>query len=71
MWGTILFVLLLSAYIWISYLIIWIVRKYTKYTNKIFRLLILSLVYALFCGLGIAGSGGDPGFIYQNTNNDR
>ena len=68
MWDAIQFILLLTAYIATSYFIIWLVKKYTADTNKYFRLLTLSFVYALFWGLGIAGSGGDPGFAFPAPN---
>jgi len=53
---------------WASYFIIRLVKKYTADTNKYFRLLILSFAYALFWGLGIAGSGGEPGFALPAPN---
>jgi hypothetical protein len=68
MWDAIQFILLLTAYIGASYFIIRLVKKYTADTNKYFRLLILSFAYALFWGLGIAGSGGEPGFALPAPN---
>lgn len=68
MWDAIQFILLLTAYIAIAYFIIRFVKKYTTNTNKYIRLLTLSFVYALFWGLGIAGSGGDPGFAFPAPN---
>lgn len=68
MWDTLQFILLLTAYIATSYFIIWVVKKYTTNTNKYIRMLCLSFVYALFWGLGIAASGGDPGFALPAPN---
>jgi len=68
MWDAIQFILLLTAYIAITYYIIKLVQKYMVATNKYIRLLTLSFVYALFWGLGIAGSGGEPGFALPAPN---
>ena len=68
MWDAIQFILLLTGYVATSYFIIWLVKKYTADTNKYLRLLCLSFVYALFWGLGIAGSDGHPGFAFTAPN---
>lgn len=63
-------ILVLTAYIGITYFLIRLVRKYTSGNHKYFRLLSLSFAYALFWGLGIAaaGNGGDSGFALPAPN---
>ena len=56
------FILLVGGYILVTYFILKFISKWTVHSNPYLRLLILSFIYALFCGLGIAGTGGDPGF---------
>lgn len=71
MWETIQIILLLLAlviYIVTAYFIILLVKKRTVDTNKYFRLVVLSFVYSLFWGLGIAGSNGNPGFAIPAPN---
>jgi len=36
--------------------------------NRYFQILIISFLYALFWGIGFAGSGGDPGFAFPVPN---
>ena len=40
------------------------IRQILKPFNKYLSLAVLSFAYALFFGLGILGSGGDPGFAF-------
>ena len=68
MWETIQFILVLGAYILVSYFAIKLISKWTLKLNIYFRLLILSFSYALFWGIGIAFTGGDPGFAFPAPN---
>ena len=44
------------------------VRKRTSAEKHYLRLVALSFIYALFYGIGIAGSGGHPGFAFPVPN---
>jgi hypothetical protein len=69
MWDAIQFILLLTGYILVAYLIIKFISKFIiARINSYLRLLTLSFLYALFWGIGIAGSGGDPGFAFPVPN---
>lgn len=68
MWDEIQFILLLTAYIGVTFLMIRWMRKRLVNANKYVRLFSLSFVYALFWGIGIAGSGGEPGFALPAPN---
>lgn len=68
MWETIQLILLLGVYVLISYLFIRFVFKKTINLNPYLRLLLLSFLYALFWGIGIAANGGDPGFALPAPN---
>lgn len=68
MWDIIQLISLLTAYLAIAYLVIRLTQKHTQHKNKYFRLLLLSFLYALILGPGIAGSGGDPGFAFPAPN---
>lgn len=65
---TILFITFFLVYFAIGYFIVRQIKKYLIFTNKYIKILILSFVYALFWGFGIAGSGGDPGFALPAPN---
>ena len=56
-----LVILLLTAYIFISYLLVRFISRRIAGINPYLRILLLSFLYALFWGIGIAASGGDPG----------
>lgn len=68
MWESLQFILLLIVYIGIYFFAIKLIKKHTTNSNKYFRMLALSFIYALFWGLGIAGSGGEPGFAFPAPN---
>ncbi|HAO07900.1 MAG TPA: hypothetical protein DCQ50_13170 [Chryseobacterium sp.] len=68
MWETIQFILVLFAYILGSYFATKQISKWTLKWNVYLRLLILSFSYALFWGVGIAFTGGDPGFAFPFPN---
>ena len=68
MWDALQFILLIGGYILIAYFIIKFISKLTVDINSYLRLLILSFFYALFWGLSIAASGGDPGFGFPAPN---
>ena len=54
--------LVFGGYIYLSYISIKYTRKWTRSINNYWRLLITSFAYALFFGIGIVASGGEPGF---------
>lgn len=68
MWDNILFILLLTGYVIGTYVIIKLIKKHITGLNKYIQLLVLSFAYALLWGIGIAGSGGDPGFAFPAPN---
>ncbi len=69
MWETIQFILVIGAYILVSYFAIKLIDKWTLKLNIYFRLLILSFCYALFWGIGIFFTGGgEPGFAFPAPN---
>src|SRR5688572_14447215 len=55
---------LLLGYVLIGYGLIRFIRIKTRLFMPIPRLLLISLLYALIFGVGILGSGGDPGFAF-------
>lgn len=68
MWDAIQLILVLTIYFLITYFIIKVISKFTVDFNPYLRLLTLSFFYALFWGIGIAGSDGDPGFAFPAPN---
>ena len=62
MWDVLQFIFGLAIYIVIGYFAIRLISKCISNLNFYIRLLIVSFCYALFWGIGIAASGGDPGF---------
>src|SRR5438270_13454588 len=68
MWETIQLLLLLVIYVLISYLFLKFISKRTTNLNPYLRLLLLSFLYALFWGIGIAANGGDPDFALPAPN---
>lgn len=64
----VLFMLLVVGYIGVTYYLMRVVNKNTTGFNVWMRLCIQSFGYALFWGIGIAGSGGDPGFALPAPN---
>jgi hypothetical protein len=61
---TFVFVIFIIGYFTGGYYLTKFIRYFLKPFNKYFSLTILSFSYALFFGLGILGSGGDPGFAF-------
>lgn len=57
-----IFIIVAVAYIIGTYYLIRFIRIRLRAINRYLGVVILSFVYALFFGLGILGSGGDPGF---------
>ena len=68
MWEIVKFILLLTGYILLTYYIVKYVAKLTINFKSYLRILLLSFFYALFWGIGFAGSGGDPGFAFPVPN---
>ena len=68
MWDSIQLILLLAGYILVVYLIIKFIRNLITDLNPYLRLLLVSFIYALFWGVGIAFNGGDPGFAFPAPN---
>ena len=60
--------LVIAAYIVLSYQAIKLVRKHSAHRGTYFRMLVHSFAYALFWGIGIAATGGDPGFALPMPN---
>jgi hypothetical protein len=60
--GNLLFLTIPLIYILICYFLTRFISKWTIDFNPYLRLVVLSFFYALFWGIGIAGSGGEPGF---------
>ena len=54
--------LIIGGYIGLSYITTRLIRKWTRNTSRCVRLASISFSYALFFGIGIIASGGDPGF---------
>jgi hypothetical protein len=68
MWDALQFVFGLGIYIVIGYFGIRLVSKWISNLNVYIRMLIVSFCYALFWGIGISASGGDPGFALPAPN---
>ena len=68
MWGTILFIIVVAGYILAAIFVIKLITKATECINPYLRLLVLSFFYALFWGISIAATGGDPGFGFPAPN---
>jgi len=60
--------LIVSIYLCIGYLFTRFVNKWTKKLKPILQILIRSFFYALIWGVGIAATGGDPGFAFPAPN---
>ncbi|WP_375730268.1 hypothetical protein [Saccharicrinis sp. FJH62] len=58
----------IAIYIVIGYFGIRLISKWISNLNVYIRLLIVSFCYALVWGIGIAASGGDPGFGFPVPN---
>ncbi len=57
---------IIIAYFALGYFICRLVDKLTSRLNKYLQFLILSVFYTLFFGIGISGSGGNPGFAFPS-----
>ncbi len=68
MWDAIQLMSILSFYAVATYFLIKFILKFIVDLKPYFRLLILSFLYALFWGIGIAGSDGHPGFAFPVPN---
>jgi hypothetical protein len=68
MWDILQFIFVLGVYILVGYFGIKLISKWTLKLNIYLRLLILSFFYALFWGIGIAGTDGNPGFAFPAPN---
>jgi len=68
MWDTIQIILLVIGYTFVGYFLTKFTIKLTISFNPYLRLLIRSFIYALIWGIGIAASGGDPGFGFPVPN---
>ncbi|HYV95694.1 MAG TPA: hypothetical protein VE978_28240 [Chitinophagales bacterium] len=54
----------IGGYIGMGYFITRLIRKWVIVKNQYLKLAIMSCSYALIFGVGIIGSGGDPGFAF-------
>ena len=68
MWNTIQFFLLVGGYLLVTFFIIKFFSRLTIDFHPIPGILIRSFLYALFWGVGIAGSSGHPGFALPAPN---
>jgi hypothetical protein len=68
MWDILQIIFGLVIYIVIGYFSIRLISKYISKLNVYVKLIIISFCYALFWGIGIAASGGDPGFGFPAPN---
>jgi hypothetical protein len=68
MWDSLAFLLLIVMYILVSSFAAKLISKVTLKLNIYFRLIVLSFCYALFWGIGIFYTGGDPGFGFPAPN---
>lgn len=59
---------ILVSYLIVGYFISKYVSKLILNKNRVLKLLIFSLIYAIFFGVGIAGNDGDPGFGFPAPN---
>ena len=59
---------LLIGYIFVTYILIRFLKRKTQASRPLTRVTILSFIYSLLWGVGIAGSGGDPGFALPAPN---
>ena len=59
---TLLIITIPIGYIVFCYFLIKIIGNWTRDLNHYLRQIILSFLYALFLGIGIAGSDAEPGF---------
>ena len=62
MLSTLLILTIPLSYFIICYFLTRFISKWTIHLNPYLRLITLSFFYALFWGVGIAGSGAEPGF---------
>lgn len=67
MTDSIVFVLLI-AYIIATYILIGFLRRRTRLIGPFIGIGVMSFAYALFWGIGVAGSGGEPGFALPAPN---
>jgi hypothetical protein len=67
MTDSIVFVLLI-AYIIATYILLRFLRRRTRLIRPFIGIGIMSFSYALFWGIGVAGSGGEPGFALPAPN---
>jgi len=64
-----LYILLIAvAYFTACFFVIRIIKKSIGHINSYLQIVILSFFYALFYGVGIVASGGDPGFGFPAPN---
>jgi hypothetical protein len=64
----ILIILGLIIFFVLSYFLVRFVSRQTHHLNNYLRLSIVSFLYALFFGIGLAASGGEPGFALPAPN---
>jgi len=68
MWDIVQILFFISIYISIGYLIIRYIKKKIGEFNPYLQIGIKSILYALFWGIGIFATGGDPGFGFPAPN---
>lgn len=68
MWDLILLLFIIGGYVALTYFLIIQLAKHSLGWHPYVRLLTLSFVYALLWGIGIAATGGDPGFGFPAPN---
>jgi hypothetical protein len=68
MWDAIQVIIALSGYCILTYFIFKYVSRATVHFNPSLRIVIRSLLYALFLGIGLFTNGGDPGFGFPAPN---
>jgi len=61
-------ILYIAGYVLIAFLLLKSISILTANINPYIRFFILSFLYSLFCGIGIAGNDGDPGFAFPAPN---
>ncbi|KAA3622893.1 MAG: hypothetical protein DWQ02_25430 [Bacteroidetes bacterium] len=64
----VLWTLVINGYLILVFLIIKLVKARLANGHPLVRIISLSFIYALFLGVGIVGSGGDPGFGFPAPN---
>ena len=68
MWEILLIFFAPIVYIAIGYFSVELISKHISKFNIYSRLIIISFCYALFWGIGISATGGDPGFGFPAPN---